>query len=262
MPIPDSPPDRAVLQALRTGLHALADGAAHGVLRFGDARVDACLPGGGLALGNLHEIGAPGLEAETGAVAAGFAACLLAGLPDKRPVFWIAPCCDLYAPGLPACGLDPGRLILVHSGGDAETLAAMETALRAGTAGAVLGEVGILGRLPARRLQLACRKRGSTGFVLRRWPHGRREAADEATAAVSRWEVAPAPSEAAFREPGPARWRVVLRHARGGHEGAWIMEATGEATGEATADDAAHPLRVVAELADAAPAPGRRRLAG
>ena len=88
-------------------------------------------------------------------------------------MFWIAPRCDLHAPGLPAYGLDPGRLILVHSGGDTETLAAMETALRAGTAAAVLGEVGMLGRLPARRLQLACRKRGSTGFVLRRWPHGR-----------------------------------------------------------------------------------------
>ena len=60
-----------------------------------------------------------------------------------------------------------------------------------------------------------------------------------------------------------ARWRVVLRHARGGHEGAWIMEATMmEATGEATADDAANPLRFVGELAGAAPAPDRRRLAG
>jgi protein ImuA len=242
------------LQALRSHLHAPQAGAAYGVLHFGDASVAACLPAGGLALGNLHEIGARGPEAETGAVAAGFAACLLAGLPDRRPVFWIASCCDLHMPGLLAYGFDPGRLILVHTGSDAETLAAMETVLRAGTGAAVLGEVGKLGHLPARRLQLACRKRGSTGFVLRRWPHGRRETVEEATAAVTRWEVAPAPSEAAFREPGPARWCVALRHARGGYEGAWIMEAT--------VDDATHPLRVVAGLADATPAPDRRRFAG
>jgi protein ImuA len=197
-------PDHATLQVLRSHLHAPQASVAYGVLRFGDTSVAAGLPAGGLALGNLHEIGARGLEAETGAVAAGFAACLLAGLPDRRPVFWVAPCCDLYVPGLPAYGLDPGRLILVHTDTEAETLAAMETMLRAGTAAAVLGEVGKLGRLPARRLQLACRKRGSTGFVLRRWPHGRWETVEEATAAVTRWEVTPTPSEAAFREPGPA----------------------------------------------------------
>ena len=254
MPPPGFRPDHAALQILRSHLHAPQVGATYGVLCFGDTSVATCLPAGGLALGNLHEIGACGPEAETGTVVAGFTACLLARLPDRRPIFWIAPCCDLHVPGLPAYGLDPGRLILVHTGSDAETLAAMETVLRAGTAAAVLGEVGKLGRLPARRLQLACRKRGSTGFVLRRWPHGRRETTEEATAAVTRWEVAPAPSEAACREPGPTRWRVMLQHARGGHEGAWIMETT--------ADDAAHPLRVVAKLADTAPAPDRRRLAG
>ena len=51
MPVAGSHADHAVLQALRAGLlradlRALQDGAAHGVLRFGDARVDACLPAG------------------------------------------------------------------------------------------------------------------------------------------------------------------------------------------------------------------------
>jgi hypothetical protein len=91
-------PDHAALQVLRSHLLAPQAGAAYGVLRFGDTSVAACLPAGGLALGNLHEIGARGPEAETGAVAAGFAACLLAGLPDRRAVFWIAPCCDLHVP--------------------------------------------------------------------------------------------------------------------------------------------------------------------
>src|ERR1700722_12486819 len=36
-----------------------------GCLPFDDPRVDVCLPGGGLPLGQLHEIGAAGAGAET-----------------------------------------------------------------------------------------------------------------------------------------------------------------------------------------------------
>lgn len=248
-----STPHPALLQSLRAQLQALQPRARHGVLSFGDARVDACFPAGGLPLGALHEIAADGIEAETGAVGGAFAACLLARLPG--PLVWITPQADLYAPGLTACGLDPGRLTLVQARDDEETLAAMETVLREGAAGGVVAEAGRLGRIPSRRLQLACLKHGGTGFVLRRWPYGRKQVAPEETAAVTRWRIAPAPSAAAHREPGAPRWRVELEYARGGLEGAWIMEME-------TFANATHPLRVVAELADAAPAPARRRHAG
>ena len=49
-------------------------------LPFGDARVDCCFPAGGLPLGEMHAIGGLGLEVETGAVGAAFAAGLLARL--------------------------------------------------------------------------------------------------------------------------------------------------------------------------------------
>ena len=222
---------------------------------FGDPRVDAHLPGG-LALGQLHELGAGGLEAETGAIVAAFAASLLARLPDtERAILWIAPSCDLYPLGLPAYGLDPARLVLVQTTDDSATLQSMETALREGGAAAVVGEVGRLDRLPARRLQLACAKLGTTAFVLRRWPYGRRRASKlEGNAAATRWRLHPEPSQAEQItipwEPGPLRWRVELLHARGGRPGAWIME-------KQEAEDAAptHPLCVVAELADNPPVP-------
>jgi len=250
-------PNPALLHSLRAQLHALAPRARHGVLRFGDARIDGCFAEGGLALGALHEIAADGIEAETGAVAAGFIACLLARLPGT--LVWIAPQTDLFAPGLLSLGLDPGRLVLVQTRDDDATLAAMEAVLREGAAAAVVAETGRLGRIPSRRLQLACLKRGATGFVLRRWPHGRNAATAETTASVTRWRVAPAPSAAVpsatvHPEPGPPRWRVELEHARGGFEGAWIMEL------EKT--HATHPLRVVAELADAAVAPPRSSAIG
>ena len=242
-------PDPGLVQ-LRARLAALAPPARHGLWRFGDPRVDRCLPGGGLPLGALHEIAAEGIEAETGAAAAGFLACLLAGLapPGTKAgeVFWIARAADLHPPGLLPYGFDPACLVQIETGSDDATLAAMEAVLRAGIAVAAVGESGRLGRVAARRLQLACLRHGSTGFVLRRWPHGRRPAAEDAHAAVTAWRVAPAPSAAEAGTPGPARWRVELLHARGGHEGAWIMQASGD-------PHAPHPLRVVAELADPAP---------
>jgi protein ImuA len=222
------------------------------LLPFDDPRLDRCL-GGGLALGQLHEIGAAGIEAETGALPAAFIAALLARIDPSRPVFWIAPVEDLHPPGLLAYGLDPNRLVLVRPGKDVETLASMEVALREGVAAAVVGEVGLFDRTASRRLQLACLLHGSTGFVLRRWPHGQRTMDRETSVAVTRWHLTPMPSVKDGKDPGPPRWHVGLTHARGGRPGEWIMEAS---------DDATHPLRVVAALADHAPEPQRRRLAG
>ena len=257
----NAPPSRA--RPLPTHLAALRDrlrtpARDRGMLPFGDRRVDACLPGNGLPLGQLHEVGAAGLEAETGVLAAGFVAGLLARLPGSLPILWIAPCDDLHPPGLLAYGLDPGRLVLVRPRDDAGTLGAMETALRAGGLSAVVGEIGRLDRTASRRLQFACLGSGVTGFALRRWPHGRHQADREATAAVTRWQLAPAPSELDAREPGPPRWRVALTHARGGRPGAWILELPMKEV----ENDPTHPFRVVAELADHPAGPPLRAHAG
>jgi protein ImuA len=226
---------------------------AGGVLPFNDPRVDGCLPGDGLPLGQLHEIAAAGLDAETGALSAGFIAGLLTRIAPRRPVFWIAPTSDLHPPGLLPYGFDPNRLVMVRPDKDADTLAAMEVALREGVAAAVVGEVGQFDRTASRRLQLACLRHGTTGFALRRWPYGHKGVDREATVAVTRWLIAPVPSARDGKEPGLPRWHVALTHARGGRPGEWIMEASADAT---------HPLRVVAALADHAPDPQRFRLAG
>jgi protein ImuA len=213
------------------------------------AGIGACLPGGVLPVGALHEVGPEdGAEVQHGAVVAGFAARLLARLSSPLPWLWVAGREDLYAPGLVALGLDPGRLVLACARDDAAVLAAMEAGLRGGAFAAVVGEAGRLSRIAARRLQLACLKHGRMGLVLHRWPHGRgaeREA--EAPSAVTRWRIGAVPSAGPF---APPRWRLALVHARGGVPGEWIVEA-----GER---DAADPVRVVAELADPAAAAQRR----
>ncbi|HEY7577239.1 MAG TPA: hypothetical protein VH855_06555 [Acetobacteraceae bacterium] len=222
------------------------------LLPFDDPGVDRCL-GGGLALGQLHEIGAAGIGAETGALPAAFIAALLARIEPAKPLFWVASADDLHPPGLLTYGLDPNRLVLVRPARNVETLAAMEMALREGVAGAVVGEVGPFDRTASRRLQLACLRHGTTGFVLRRWPNGHKAMDRETSVAVTRWHLTSMPSVKDGKDPGLPRWHVALTHARGGRPGEWIMEAS---------DDATHPLRVVAALADHAAEPQRLHLAG
>ncbi len=265
MPTPPSP---AILRARLAA--AAAPAGRHGTLAFDDPLLAAHLPGGGLMLGALHEILADGMEAETGALAAAFAACLLARLLARdaaaRPVIWIAGTTDLYPPGLAAYGLDPARLLLAQGSSDALILGAAEAALRDGTAAAVVAEAGGFPRLAGRRLMLAAQAGGSTGFVLRRRPpplaqerlaqDGRRAVAgQDGVAAATRWRLAPAPSVPQGREPGAVCWQVTLLHARGGRPGAWLLRL------DEGGDDAPQALRVVAALGGASGGARQRRRA-
>jgi protein ImuA len=192
----------AELAGLRARVRAIERGAAYGGARrraapLGAAGLDAHLPGGGLPLGALHEIEGGRAEWDDGA-ATGFCAGLLARLLDAvperqrgKPVLWISPWRDLYAPGLRAFGLDPGRLILVRAGAGAagaEVLWAMEEGLRCARLAAVVGEIDALERGPGRRLQLAAETGGVTAFALRRGLRPARRGAGP-SAAVTRWRV-------------------------------------------------------------------------
>ncbi len=225
--------------------------AAWGVLPFGDDRVDACLPQGGLPLGRWHEIAGEGLERELPAAGAGFAASLARKIMGRDGVVvWVLRRDDLHAPGLPGFGVDPSRLIFVHADKDAEVLNALEAALRTRGVAAVVGEAETVDLAAGKRLQLACEQGGATGLLIRRRmfgaPRRSAERRTEGSAATTRWRISAAPSLAADEgqpdEPGlgPPRWAARLERCRGGRPGSWIMEASDE-TGD---------VRVVAELAD------------
>ena len=273
-----------VLGALRARVAAIETSSKPGrVLPLGDPRLDLNLPGGGLPLGRWHELVGEGLEAEDPAAVTGFAARLAAALSAGNgktgdgkagggETVWVLRRDDLYAPGLAGLGLDPARLLFVTVRRDADALAAAEDALRAAGIAAVVAEVEALDLTAGRRLQLACERTGATGLILRRRRALRAGAPGlggsglgakaperaEATAAATRWRIAPAPSQPeqpgftgvgftghGFTGLGPPRWRVELERCRGGRPGAWILEA-----GILEAGDGPHPLRVVAELAD------------
>jgi len=233
-------------------------------LPFGDARVDSCLPGGGLPLGRWHEIGGTGLEVETAAAPTAFTALLAAPLAQRGEVVWVLRRDDLCAPGLLGLGFPPERLIQVCARDEAEALSVMEDALSTVGVAAVVGEVEAADLTAGRRLQLACEKRRTTGFLIRRRPYGglaRREATG--SAAATRWRIASAPSEPPAGEfgLGAPRFEAVLERCRGGRTGAWLFEAANAYSWEKT--DVAHPLRLVAELGDRqlAPAQPLRRVA-
>ncbi len=240
------------LNALRARLRALEPALRpERVLRFGDARVDGCFPAGGLPLGGWHELLGEGIETETAAATAAFAARLSTAVLAQRSgqAVWALKRQDLYAPGLAELGLEPGRLVLVGAASEAETLAALEDALRTRGVAVAVGEVERVSLTAGRRLQLACEAGGSTALVLARRLYGRRrernDAKAEPAAALSRWRIGPepgAPAEGGQDAPGlgAPRWRARLERTRGGRTGGWIMET----------QDGAVPFRVVAELAD------------
>jgi protein ImuA len=244
---------RAKIAAIEAGGRADSDS-----LPFGDPRIDDHLPGGGLPLGRWHEIGGPGMEAETAAAPAAFTALMAAPLARRGEAVWVLRRDDLCVPGLVGLGFPAERLIQVCARDEAEALSVMEDALATVGVAAVIGEVEAADLTAGRRLQLACERRGATGFLIRRRPYGgqaRREATG--SAAATRWKIASAPSETAAGEfgLGAPRFQVELERCRGGRTGSWLFEAAGAHSPEKR--DGTHPLRLVAELGDRQLAPAQ-----
>ncbi|HEV2530190.1 MAG TPA: protein imuA [Phenylobacterium sp.] len=245
---------RAEIAALEAGGRADCD-----FLPFGDPAVDGLLPGGGLPLGRWHEITGGGLEAETSAAPAAFAALMAAPLAARGEAVWVFRRDDLFAPGLAGLGFPAEKLIQVCARDAAEALSIMEDALSTLGVAAVIGEAEDVDLTAGRRLQLACEKRGSTAFVLRRSPFGERMKRGAGSAAATRWRVASAPSEPPAGEfgLGAPRFEVALERCRGGRTGAFLFEAPEAYSLETT--DGAHPLRLVADLGDRQLAPAQHR---
>jgi protein ImuA len=247
---------RAKIAALEAGVRRNAD-----VLAFGAPEIDAHLPGGGLPLGRWHEMTGEGMEVETAAATAAFAALAAAPLARRGEAVWVFRRDDLFAPGLTGLGFPAQRLIQVLARDEAEALSVMEDALATAGVAVVLGEVDEVDLVAGRRLQLACERRAATGFVLRRRPYGGAAPKKSGSAAATRWRIAAAPGAASPYGLGAPRWRVELERCRGGRPGAWLLEAAAAFDPLAWEQtDGTHPLRLVAELGDrelAPPQPAR-----
>ena len=245
-----------MLEALRAriaGLERRGSARRARVLPFGSPAINAQLPGGGLALGCLHEVAGAGPEVEHGAAAA----LLIAGLLARSSgcVLWAVERQDLFAPALAGVGLHPDRIIFAEAG--PSVLLVMEEGLQHPGLAGVVGEIGgRLGLTASRRLQIAAEASGVVALALRRSRRFDNPALVEPTAAATRWRVAclpsPPPLAHAPETPGlgRARWRLDLIRCRGGEPGTWVVEAC----------DAQGRLALAADVQHRPAAPARRRL--
>lgn len=198
---------------------------ARSVLPFGVRVIDDRLPGGGLALGALHEVAGGGNAAIDGAAAALFAAGIAAR--TRGQVLWCVTRQDLFAPALAQVGLGPDRIIYVEACDEKSVLACFEEGVRHGGLGAVVAEVARLSMTSSRRLSLAAEASGSMAIAIRRWRR-QTEAADfgQPTASATRWRVSALPSTP-LPAPGVgrARWLLELIRCRAGESADFIVSA-------------------------------------
>ena len=217
---------------LRREVAAIDGRLASARLPLGVESLDSALAGG-LALGRVHMLcGRPGHDGALTGFAVALLRRILAQTDEAAPVVWCPAAAGggsgmLYAAGLAALGLDPGRLLIVDSPSPGARLAALEDILRTEGLAAVIVEYDRVSQTSdywmrlARRAQLAAEASGVTGLLLG-WPVA-------ASGFDSLWHIAPssaaplssAPSGQAGRDPSwnpswhPC-WQVELRHARGG----------------------------------------------
>lgn len=218
-PPPHPPADthrRDALSVLRARVRALELGddetlSTAAAVPLGIDAIDRALPWGGLPRGALHVVAA---DEGGDAAASGFAAALIGRMcGGGGRALWCLRRGDLYAPGLPAFGIDPDRLVVVRARRGEEVLWTLEEALASGRFSVVLGEGAAADLTASRRLQLAARDHGVTCLLLDR---------DDASAvtagvAVTRWQIAPAPGAASLGgAPAAAGWRITLARCRGG----------------------------------------------
>jgi protein ImuA len=199
-----------------------------GFLPFGVPEIDERLPGGGLALGALHEVAGGANGAIHGAAAALFAAGVLARTHGQ--ILWCVSRRDLFAPAIAQAGLHPDRVIYAEAGNDTAIRACFEEGLRHGGLAGVVAEVARLGMTPSRRLQLAAESSGTIGIAVRRWRR-ETEAADfgQPTASTTRWRVTALPaSPLPVPGVGRPRWQLELIRARAGDSADFEVEACDE----------------------------------
>jgi protein ImuA len=236
-------------------------GAEDAVRPLGLREIDAALAGG-LAAGALHEVAPQGpahLGAALGfglAIAAQSAATSatrgkqtlwiqtdFAGLESGRP----------YGPGLALFGLPLEQLLILRVARVIDALWAFEEALKSPALAVVLTELpanGAADLTASRRLSLAARVGGGLGLMLRH------QVSPVATAAMTRWSVAGAPSTPdRFGGLGRTTFDLSLNRNRRGRCGRFIVSWDHGTRTFASA----HPLGLAAPARDR---PADARIAG
>lgn len=189
-------------------------------LSTGLSSIETAFPNQTFPTGAVHEFlsYAPAQAAATN----GFMTGLLGQfMQHQGACLWIGKQRTIFPSALKRFGIDPERIIFVDLTREKEVLWTVEQALKCAALAAVIGELSELTFTESRRLQLAVEESQVTGFIHRYSP--RRE---NTTACVTRWKIAPLPSELEDGLPGVGypRWQVDLLKVRNGKPGNWQLE--------------------------------------
>jgi protein ImuA len=188
---------------------------------LGHAGADAVL-GGGLRPGALHEVFAQGW------CGGGFAVLLAMLAAGTKPLFWVRPDYEAleFGPvspnGLHELGGDPCNLILVRTRNAADALSAAADILACPHVGALLlemvGQPKCLDLVASRRLSFLAGESGTSVTLLRE------SAQAEPSSALTRWQVASAPSRADDDDWGNPVFDARLTRHRLGGLGHFLMQ--------------------------------------
>ncbi|WP_374633555.1 ImuA family protein [Ferrovibrio sp.] len=172
--------DRLRSQFFRfSGAHMIGN---PGLLKLHLPEIERHLPWHGLPRGALHE-----LAGEHHTVSA-FLAAILGRDTRSADVLWVTPRARLYAQDLAQMGLDHRRVTIVSTNRADDRLWAGEEGLRELGYGAVVIETETTYLAETRRLQVAAKKSGNIGFLIRRDNR-------QPSAALTGWQLQAADSD-------------------------------------------------------------------
>ncbi|MES1222587.1 MAG: Error-prone repair protein ImuA [Bacteroidota bacterium] len=187
---------------------------------FGLGSVDSAFPNKCFPTGAIHEFISNGHEdnAASGAFITGLLSTLM---KDCRVSVWIHSKQTVFPPALKSFGVEPDKIIFIHSTKEKEMLWVMEEALKCEGIAAVIGEIPEISFTASRRLQLAVEQSRVTGFILRNRPRNL-----HANACVARWKISSLPCipEEGLPGIGFPRWNIELLKIRNGKPGTWQLE--------------------------------------
>ncbi len=171
-------------------------------------------------LGVIHEFIGNGMEGISAAT--GFMAGITSKIMRNGGVsIWISSGEPVFPVALKLYGIDPDKIIFIHSQKLKDIQWALEEALKCEGLATVIAELRELSFVASRRLQLAAEQSRVTGFILRRDPRFL-----QTTASVCQWKINSLPSVLEPNMPGVGfpRWNIELCKVRNGQPGNWQME--------------------------------------
>jgi protein ImuA len=170
----------------------------------------------------VHEVFARGWAAS------GFGVLLAMLAAGTKPLFWVRPDYEameygaLSPNGFLELGGDPHQLVMVRARGPLDALSAANDILACAHVGALLleleGDPKCLDLVASRRLSLAAQESGVTAIMLRCG------AQLEPSAALTRWQVASAPSSPSDDDWGAPVFDVQLVRHRAGGLGRFLLK--------------------------------------